>query len=61
MSTPSIPVSKFYPAENYHRDYFNQNSSKGYCQLVIVPKVDKFKDRYTKLLKETSSAADISK
>ena len=36
------PFTKFYPAENYHHDYFNQNGSAPYCQFVIRPKVEKF-------------------
>jgi peptide-methionine (S)-S-oxide reductase len=33
----------FYPAEDYHNDYFNQHGDEGYCRLVIQPKVEKFK------------------
>jgi peptide-methionine (S)-S-oxide reductase len=32
----------FYPAEAYHQDYYNENSSQGYCQVVIAPKLQKF-------------------
>jgi peptide-methionine (S)-S-oxide reductase len=32
----------FYPAENYHQNYYNNNSGQGYCQMVIRPKLDKF-------------------
>ncbi len=46
FKTPVItliePFTKFYPAENYHRDYFNQNGSAPYCQFVIRPKLEKF-------------------
>ncbi len=35
-------ASTFYPAEDYHQDYFNQNGSEPYCQIVIKPKMDKF-------------------
>ena len=37
------PVSVFYKAENYHQDYFNLNGSNPYCQMVVKPKVEKFK------------------
>jgi len=37
------PFSNFYPAENYHQDYYNNNPNQGYCQFVVGPKVEKFK------------------
>jgi peptide-methionine (S)-S-oxide reductase len=37
------PVSIFYKAEDYHQDYFNLNGSNPYCQMVVKPKVEKFK------------------
>ncbi len=36
------PFTRFYPAENYHNDYYNLNGSAPYCQLVIRPKLEKF-------------------
>lgn len=36
------PFTVFYPAENYHDDYYNRNSQAPYCQFVIRPKVEKF-------------------
>ncbi len=36
------PFNKFYKAENYHQDYYNQNKSAPYCQFVIKPKLEKF-------------------
>ncbi len=35
------PAVTFYPAEDYHQDYFNQNRSAGYCRAVIIPKLKK--------------------
>ncbi|MBL6763476.1 MAG: peptide-methionine (S)-S-oxide reductase MsrA [Verrucomicrobiae bacterium] len=35
------PLEKYFPAEDYHQDYFNQNPGNGYCQLVIPPKLAK--------------------
>lgn len=32
----------FYPAEDYHQDYFEKNPYQGYCRIVIAPKVEKF-------------------
>jgi len=40
-------LKKFWPAENYHQDYFRNNPNQGYCQMVVRPKVEKTK----KLLK----------
>src|SRR5690606_19403273 len=41
----------FYPAENYHQDYYNQNGNEGYCRMVIRPKVEKFKKVFGEKLK----------
>ena len=42
----------FYPAEDYHQNYFNQNGEAAYCQFVIRPKVDKFKKVFADKLKK---------
>ena len=46
------PATKFYEAEDYHQNYYNQNKSQGYCSYVITPKVEKvrklFKDKLKK-------------
>lgn len=44
-------LSVFYPAEEYHRDYFEKNPYAGYCQVVIKPKVKKFKEKFSQQLK----------
>ena len=36
----------FYPAEEYHREYFARNSEQPYCSVVIAPKLDKFRKQY---------------
>ena len=45
-------ATKFYEAEDYHQNYYNQNQSQGYCSYVITPKVEKvrklFKDKLKK-------------
>lgn len=41
--TEIAPLTVFYPAENYHQNYYNDNTNQGYCQFVIAPKVEKFK------------------
>ena len=40
--TEVTPASEFYPAEQYHQNYFNDNPNKSYCAFVIQPKVNKF-------------------
>jgi peptide-methionine (S)-S-oxide reductase len=40
--TQVTSASAFYPAEDYHQDYYNQNGTEPYCQIVIKPKMDKF-------------------
>ncbi|HYK93816.1 MAG TPA: peptide-methionine (S)-S-oxide reductase MsrA [Thermoplasmata archaeon] len=40
------PLTEFYPAEEYHRDYFRRNPGQGYCRLVIAPKVAKFRKQF---------------
>jgi peptide-methionine (S)-S-oxide reductase len=45
------PLDVFYPAEEYHQDYFAKNPYQGYCQAVIVPKMQKFKELFADSLK----------
>lgn len=42
----------FYPAEEYHQNYYNNNSGQGYCQFVIRPKLDKFEKVFKNKLKK---------
>lgn len=39
--TEIVPFTKFYPAEEYHRDYYTRHSNQPYCQIVIDPKIQK--------------------
>ena len=50
--TEISPLEKFYGAEDYHQDYYNQNASQGYCQYVIAPKLDKFRKVFKDKLKK---------
>jgi peptide-methionine (S)-S-oxide reductase len=45
------PLTEFYPAEEYHRDYYRRNPGQGYCRAVIAPKVAKFRKQYLERLK----------
>lgn len=45
------PFAAFYPAENYHQNYYNDNTGQGYCQFVIRPKLEKFKKEFGAKLK----------
>ena len=49
--TEISPAEVFYPAENYHQDYFARNGDQGYCQMVIRPKLDKFRKVFSEKLK----------
>ncbi|AWM14471.1 peptide-methionine (S)-S-oxide reductase [Flavobacterium sediminis] len=49
--TKVSPASEFYPAEDYHQDYYSQNASQGYCQMVIAPKLEKLRKYYHSKLK----------
>ena len=49
--TEISPVSKFYEAEDYHQNYFNQNMNKPYCSFVIQPKLAKFTKEFREKIK----------
>ena len=49
--TGVVPLDRFYPAEEYHRDYYRRNPDQGYCQVVIAPKVAKVRKQYFNRLK----------
>lgn len=49
--TKVTAASQFYPAEDYHQNYYNENANQGYCQMVIAPKLDKLRRYYTSKLK----------
>ena len=46
------PFKVFYPAEDYHQNYYNNNGEQGYCQFVIRPKVEKFEKVFKSKLKK---------
>ena len=45
------PASTFYVAEDYHQDYFANNSMQPYCMFVVAPKVQKIREKYAQRLK----------
>ncbi|GAB2932400.1 peptide-methionine (S)-S-oxide reductase MsrA [Rheinheimera gaetbuli] len=52
--TQLSPVSAFYLAESYHQGYFLQHPEQGYCQVVVAPKMAKFRQSYAELLKSAA-------
>ncbi|TMI94488.1 MAG: peptide-methionine (S)-S-oxide reductase MsrA [Bacteroidetes bacterium] len=54
--TEIAPLKKFYPAENYHHDYYEYNKDKNpYCSFVIRPKLEKFRKVFKEKLKQVGS------
>ena len=56
LVTEIVPLETFYPAEPEHDDYFARNPASGYCQVVIAPKVAKFRKQFTDRLKRVAAA-----
>ena len=54
--TEISPYTIFYKAEGYHQGYYENNGSEGYCQFVIKPKLEKFKEVFKDKLKNASAA-----
>lgn len=50
--TEVTDFNNFYGAEEYHQNYYNQNSSEGYCRIIIAPKVEKLKKIFKEKLKK---------
>jgi len=44
--TQVVDATEFYPAEEYHQDYYTNNPNQGYCRMVIAPKVAKFRSKH---------------
>ena len=49
--TEVSPLTVFYPAEDYHQEYYQNNQNQPYCRAVIAPKVSKFRQKYLEKLK----------
>lgn len=49
--TEIVPFTRFWPAEDYHQDYYGNNPTKPYCTVVITPKIEKFESIFKDRLK----------
>lgn len=45
-------LGEFYPAEDYHMNYYNENKAAPYCRLIISPKLGKLREKYGERMKE---------
>jgi peptide-methionine (S)-S-oxide reductase len=54
--TEIAPRATFYPAERYHQDYFARNGAQPYCQIVVAPKVAKFRKTFADRLQKKTTA-----
>ena len=50
--TEIVPITNFYPAESYHKDYLQRNPDNPYCMSIVRPKYDKFRSVFKELLKD---------
>ncbi len=50
--TELAPIPQFFPAERYHQGYFRSNERQPYCQMVVSPKVAKFRSKFANRLKD---------
>jgi peptide-methionine (S)-S-oxide reductase len=55
--TQIAPLERFYPAEDYHREYYRNNPEAPYCQYVITPKMAKLRAKFSDMLKNPESPA----
>lgn len=55
LVTEVEPLTVFYPAEPEHHDYFARNPWAGYCQVVVAPKVAKFRKQFTDRLRRSAA------
>jgi len=53
--TEIVPFTSFYPAENYHQDYYRLNRHQPYCRIVIDPKISKLQKAFSDKLKGSAS------
>jgi peptide-methionine (S)-S-oxide reductase len=53
--TEITPFEAFYKAEDYHQEYYRNNSNQGYCRMVIAPKLEKFEKLFRDYIRETGA------
>src|SRR3989338_7347174 len=49
------PLGVFYPAEEYHQEYYDRNQGEPYCQFIIDPKISKLRQKFSHLLKDLAA------
>lgn len=59
ITTEVLPLQSFYIAENYHQDYYSQNSNQSYCRYIITPKVTKFRKKFADKLKSNKTSTTM--
>ncbi len=59
ITTEVLPVSKFSVAEDYHQNYYNENSNESYCRFIITPKVEKFRKKFADKLKSNQKSTEM--
>jgi peptide-methionine (S)-S-oxide reductase len=52
--TEVVPLETFYPAEEYHQDYFEKNPNDAYCNFHAAPKVEKVRAKFAELVERTA-------
>lgn len=50
--TQVLPLTQFLPAEDYHQNYYKTNTSAPYCQIIIEPKIEKVRKRFSELVRQ---------
>ncbi len=54
--TEVVPLTEFYVAENYHKDYYERNKDAPYCEIIINPKLEKVQKQFANLLKNNTKS-----
>ena len=57
IATEVAPLTKFYPAEPEHKDFYARNRGSGYCEIIIAPKLQKVQEKFAELLQRSQHDA----